>query len=298
MKMRPCSSKVLRNLLEDVTYFKGNERGCYECGKTGHFIADCPNKKDQKGKKEYKKDKFKKGEKTNNYYMKKKYGQAHIGEEWNSNEESSSLEEEGMANVAIQNSSSTRCLFTNLSNDNSFTPMCLMAKGDKVHLFIASSTNDDDGLGMKNKLICEFGTNGYNIIIKLMEKIDKIKSTIEAQEDLLILEKERNLDLQELVISKDGMMEALTKDLSLAKATMGKKDVELSLIRTSMIDLGNAKNAVESNLSCLTIGHQKLQVHLDNLKNTTTSSLIIDSNASSSNTKTCKHCLKDHASCS
>jgi hypothetical protein len=200
--------------------------------------------------------------------MKKKYGQAHIGEEWNSDEESYSSKEEGMVNVAIQNSSSTRCLFTNLSNNDSFTPMCLMSKGDKVHLFNASSTNDDDELGMKNKLICEFGTDGYNIITKLMEKIDKIKPAIEAQEDLLILEMKRNLELQELVISKDEMMEALTKGLSLAKATMGNKDVELSLIRTSMVDLGNAKNVDESNLSCLTIGHQKLQVQLDNLKNT------------------------------
>jgi hypothetical protein len=39
---------------------KGMKSACYECGKTGHFIADCPNKKDQESKKEYKKDKFKK----------------------------------------------------------------------------------------------------------------------------------------------------------------------------------------------------------------------------------------------
>jgi hypothetical protein len=32
--------------------------------KTGHFIADCPNKKEQEAKKEYKKDKFKKGART------------------------------------------------------------------------------------------------------------------------------------------------------------------------------------------------------------------------------------------
>jgi hypothetical protein len=43
---------------------KGKKRACYECGQTGHFIADCPNKKEQEAKKEYKKDKFKKGART------------------------------------------------------------------------------------------------------------------------------------------------------------------------------------------------------------------------------------------
>jgi hypothetical protein len=81
---------------------KGKKRACYECGQTGHFIVDCPNKKEQEAKKDYKKDKFKKGGKIKGYF-KKKYGQAHIGEEWNSNEESSSSEEEEeVANIAIQ----------------------------------------------------------------------------------------------------------------------------------------------------------------------------------------------------
>jgi hypothetical protein len=42
-------------------------------------------------------------------------------------------------------------------------------------------------------MISEFGLNCYNIITKLIEKLDKRKTTLEAQEDFLILEKERNL---------------------------------------------------------------------------------------------------------
>jgi hypothetical protein len=47
---------------------EGKKRACYECGQTGHFIADCPNKKEQEAKKEYKKDKFKKGGKNKGYF--------------------------------------------------------------------------------------------------------------------------------------------------------------------------------------------------------------------------------------
>jgi hypothetical protein len=43
-------------------------------------------------------------------------------------------EQEGVANIVVQFTSTYR-LFTNISDD-SFTPTCLMAKGDKVHLLM------------------------------------------------------------------------------------------------------------------------------------------------------------------
>jgi hypothetical protein len=155
----------------------------------------------KEGKKDFKKDKFNKGEKCKGCFKKKKkYGKDHIGEEWNSDEESSSSDKEGVANIAIE-STSTSWLFTNLFNDDSFTPTCLLAKGDKVKLFNANSI--DDECSMKDKMISKFSFNGYNIITKLTDKLEKRKTTLDAKEDLLILEKKRNLELQELVINKD-----------------------------------------------------------------------------------------------
>jgi hypothetical protein len=84
--------------------------------------------------------------------------------------------------------------------------------------------DDEEQLAMKNKMIKEFGLNGYNVITKLMEKLDKRKATLDAQEDLLILEKERNLELQELLSNKDEMLEVLTKEISLAKVTIEDKE--------------------------------------------------------------------------
>ena len=74
-------------------------------------------------------------------------------------------------------------------------------------------------------MIKEFGLNGYNVITKLMEKLDKRKATLDAQEDFLILEKERNLELQELLHNKDEMLDVLTKEVSLVKITIEDKKI-------------------------------------------------------------------------
>jgi hypothetical protein len=74
------------------------QRICYNRGKHGHFIANYPFKRrdndDAKKKSRfYKKDKgYKKGDKP---YKKKSYGEAHIGQEWDSNDESSNYNSDG-----------------------------------------------------------------------------------------------------------------------------------------------------------------------------------------------------------
>src|SRR5438128_9407606 len=42
---------------------RNKKRQCYECGEIGRYITDCPNKKN-KGKKEWRKDKYKKDDKN------------------------------------------------------------------------------------------------------------------------------------------------------------------------------------------------------------------------------------------
>ena len=144
---------------------------------------DYPNKKEDEGKKEFKKDRFKRGEKSKGHYKKKRYSQvqSHVGEEWNSGDESSSSEDEGVASIAIQKPSSTSRLFTNLSdNEDDYTSTCLMAKGVKVTLPNQSHSDDDDESSLRNKMIKEFGINGYNLITKFMENLEKKEMTLEA----------------------------------------------------------------------------------------------------------------------
>ena len=245
---------------------KGRKRPCYKCGKVGHVIAECPNNKEDKGKKEQKKEKFKRGEKSKGDYKKKRYGQAHVGEEWNSGDESSSSEDEGVASIAIQKPSSTSRLFTNLSdNEDDYTSTCLMAKGVKVTLPNQSHSDDDDESSLRNKMIKEFGINGYNIITKLMEKLEKKKMTLEAQENLLILEKERNLELQKSIDDKDEEIKNLTRKLLLVNSTMEEKEVELSKATNSIVDLRSANELLQSNISSLRVPYQELEVKFDTL---------------------------------
>jgi hypothetical protein len=130
-----------------------------------------------------------------------------------------------------------------------------MAKGDKVHLFDANFVhNDDDDYDyrVKSKMISEFGLNGYNIT-NLMEKLDKRKATLDAQEDLLILEKERNLELQGLITKKDEMLSALTEEASISKVTIEDKEFELSCAKVTIVVLASAKETLESRISSLKV---------------------------------------------
>jgi hypothetical protein len=120
-------------MMSKKMFFKGDQkdkfrtktkRACYNCGKYSHYIANCPyqhrEEEDDKKKKErsYMKDK---------HYNKKTYGEAHIGEEWDSDDESSDSVSDGVATVEIKGSSSSsrKSLFPNL---NKGKRTCLMAK--------------------------------------------------------------------------------------------------------------------------------------------------------------------------
>jgi hypothetical protein len=67
---------------------KNKSRGkcsCFKCGKSGHFIAQCPdNENDQ--------DQEKKGKENKKFYRKKK-GKAHIDKEWDSGCSSSNFDD-------------------------------------------------------------------------------------------------------------------------------------------------------------------------------------------------------------
>jgi hypothetical protein len=159
------------------------KRTCYNCGSTEHFIADCPNEKrenrNDKGKGNYKKD-------QKPHYKRRNYGgEAHIGHEWNSGDESSS--EEGgkkIATVAIKKLPSTSRLFNNLTDDEESTSIhCFMAKGEKVKTNSKPSSqpsdesemdsSDDSSDEEANQLVRKMDEQSRDFMARLIVELEK-----------------------------------------------------------------------------------------------------------------------------
>jgi hypothetical protein len=125
-------------------YKPRSKRVSYKCGKPGHFIAKCPNSSgsdrdaDKKGNKKEKKR-----------YYKKKGGDAHVCQEWDSDESSTdSSSDEDVANIAINKG----LLFPNVGHK------CFMAKDGKkkkVHSRATPkyTTSSDEGSSSEMKMI-------------------------------------------------------------------------------------------------------------------------------------------------
>jgi hypothetical protein len=127
------------------------KRRPYNCGKNGHFIAQCQyerkeetNEKKKKLDKAYKKDK--------KFTKKNPYGQAHVGQEWNSSDESFESKSDDVATITTKGkASSSKSLFSNFPKHT-----CLMAKESKKKVKSKASpspkyvTRDEDTLSSDN----------------------------------------------------------------------------------------------------------------------------------------------------
>jgi hypothetical protein len=135
------------------------KRSCFKCGKTGHFIAQCPdNDNDQEQEKHGMREKKK--------TYKKAKGEAHLGKEWDSDCSSSDSDDEGLAASAFNKSS----LFPNERHT------CLMAKKKKVSVRDTpkySTSSDDDSSDDEVD---------YSSIFKGLDraKVEKINELIDA----------------------------------------------------------------------------------------------------------------------
>jgi hypothetical protein len=117
-----------------------------------------------------------------------------------------------MATLAILKS--TGKFFNNISDDEDDTPFCLMVKGTKVQESSTSSSHsssisndaqndlEDEEEQHRAYMINKFEKKGFKEIKKLMDKLEKKRYFLDRQEDLLILEKERNLALEKVLPKK------------------------------------------------------------------------------------------------
>jgi hypothetical protein len=199
------------------------KRSCFKCGKTGHFIAQCPdNENDQRQERHGKKEKKKS-------YRKAK-GEAHLGKEWDSDCSSSDSDDEGLAALAFEKSS----LFSNERHT------CLMAKEKKVSVRDSpkySTFSDEDS---SNDEV------DYSSLFKGLDraKVEKINELIDA-----INEKDRLLEKQENILYEEhDKFVSVQKSLALEIKRNKMLSSELSACHESISSLKNLNDELNVKL--------------------------------------------------
>jgi hypothetical protein len=183
------------------------KHSCFKCGKTGHFIANCPdNDSDQ--------DQEKKREKKKAY--KKAKGEAHLGKEWDSDCSSSDSDDEGLTASAFNKSS----LFPNEHHT------CLMAKEKKVstrNTTTYASSSDDESSDDEVDYASLFKGLERTKIDKITELIDALNEKnrlLEKQEDILYEEHDKFVSVQNSLALEVKRNEVLSSEISACHETI------------------------------------------------------------------------------
>jgi hypothetical protein len=191
---------------------------CFKCGKTGHFIAQCPNNDNDQGQ-----EKHGKREKKN--YRKAK-GEAHIGKEWDSDCSSSDSKDEGLAASAFDNSS----LFPNERHT------CLMAKEKKVHIRDTpkySSSSDEESSDDEVDYSDLFKGLDRAKVEKINELIDALNEKdrlLEKKEDILYEEHDKFVSVKKSLALEIKKNEIISSELSSCHESISSlKDLNVEL---------------------------------------------------------------------
>jgi hypothetical protein len=173
------------------------KRSCFKCGKTGHFISQCPDNDNDQAQ-----DKHGKREKKKNY--RKAKGEAHIGKEWDSDYYSSDSEDEGLSASAFNKSS----LFPNEHHT------CLMAKEKKVRIRDTpkySSSSDEVDCTDLFKGLDRAKVDKINELIDALNEKDR---QLEKQEDILYEKHDKFVSFQKSLTLEIKKNEILSSELS------------------------------------------------------------------------------------
>jgi hypothetical protein len=190
-------------------YKPRSKKVCYKCGKPGHFIAKCPLSSDsdrgddKKGKRREKKK-----------YYKKKGGDAHVCQEWDSDEISTdSSSDEDAANIAVTKG----LLFPNVGYK------CLMARDGKKKVKSRASTKYATSSDEEDNLLTLFA----NLNMQQKEQLNELISAIpekdellDSQEDFLIKENKKHVKVKNSYAQEIDKCEKLTSELSTCHDTI------------------------------------------------------------------------------
>jgi chromosome segregation ATPase len=225
-----------------------------------------------------------------------------VGQQWDSSDEDEELKKQGMATISMAQESSSPRLFNNFSDDEDHSHFRLMSRGSKVQesttsssLISSSSTpsdiNDlDDEKEIEANMIKQFSKKGYKEIKRLLEKIEKKKVSLHELEDLLILEKERNLALERCLAEEAAKVKKLTTDLSLANNSNKRMSKDYTLANESLASIKATHSELQSSFSCLTEKHKILEENCSTFWESTKANPKATFDSSASTSKGCSIC--------
>jgi hypothetical protein len=215
------------------------KRSCFKCGKTSHFIAQCPHNDNDQGQEKYgKRDKKKAYKKAN--------GEAHLGKEWDSDCSSSDSDDEGLAASAFNKSS----LFPNERHT------CLMAKEKKVHIrdipkYTTSSYDDssDDEVDYSSlfKGLDRAKVEKINELIDALNEKDRL---LEKQEDILYEEHDKFVSVQKSLALETKRNEMLSSELSACHESISSLKILNDDLNAKLEEANKSSSCVEHVVIC------------------------------------------------
>jgi hypothetical protein len=215
------------------------KRSYFKCGKTGHFIAQCPdNENDQAQERHGKKEKKK------NY--RKAKGEAHLGKEWDSDCSSSDSDDEGLAASAFDKSS----LFPNECHT------CLMAKEKKVHIRDApkyTSFSDEESSDDEVDYLDLFKGLDRAKVEKNNELIDALNEKdrlLEKQEDILYEVHDKLVSVQKSLALEIKRNEMLSSELSVYHESVSSLKKLNDEIKVNLEEVNKTSSCIEHVVIC------------------------------------------------
>jgi hypothetical protein len=215
------------------------KRSCFKCGKTSHFIANCPNNYSDQGQ-----EMSEKKEKKKSY--RKAKGEVHLEKEWDSDCSSSDSDDEGLAASAFNKSS----LFPNERHT------CLMAKEKKVHVrdttkYITSSDNDssDDEVDYSS-LFKGLDRAKIEKINELIDALNEKDRLLEKQEDILYEEHDKFVSVQKSLALEIKRNEMLSSELSVCHESVSSLKSLNDELNAKLEEVNNTSSCVEHVVIC------------------------------------------------
>jgi hypothetical protein len=209
------------------------KRSCFKCGKTGHFIAQCPDNENDQGDERH-------GKREKRKAYKKAKGEAHLGKEWDSDCSSFDSDNEGLVASAFNKSS----LFHNERHT------CLMAKEKKVNARETSkysTSSDEDSSDDEVDYTSLFKGLDRAKVEKINELIDALNEKdrlLERQEDILYEKHDKFVSVQKSLALEIKRNELLSSELSNCNES-------ISSLKTLNDDLNAKLEVVNKSSSCV-----------------------------------------------